>query len=192
MTTRELPGSTELALLSVAPVPFPGARLYVVGGIRIDAGFLHSLPLPEGMTLVLRRSLGQSSSPQLQSSNASLSANDLTHQLETVFAALREEPQTQSFRVNNTGSLPSQDVSILPLKGIRGEDLGTFLLLTSRQELSSLQATVIRNAVIYGCIVLLISMLAAWIIARRITRPIEKLSAAADQIATGAWDTKVE
>ena len=95
-------------------------------------------------------------------------------------------------RVDASGSLPSQDASVLPLKGIRGEDLGTFLLLTSRQELSLLEATVVRNAVATGLIVLLISVVAAWIIARRITGPVEKLSSAADQIASGAWDTRVE
>ena len=190
MTTRELPGSTELAVLSVVPVAFPGPKLYVIGGIRIDVGFLRSLTLPEGMTLVLRRSVGQSS--PLQSSNPALPVNDLTRQVETVFAALRENPERQSVRVDAMGSLPSQDVSILPLRGIRGEDLGTFLLLTSRQELSSLEATVIRNAVVAGCIVLLINVVAAWIIARRITGPVEKLSSAADQIASGAWDTRVE
>lgn len=190
MSTRELPGGTEIALLSVAPVLFPGAKVYVVGGIRIDAGFLRSLPLPDGMTLVLRRSVGQSS--PLQSSNAALSTNDLGRQLETVFAALREDPERQSVRVDATGSLPSQDASIVLLKGIRGEDLGTFLLLTSRQELSSLEATVVRNAFTAGGVVLLISVVVAWIIARRITQPIEKLSVAADQIATGDWDTHVE
>ena len=190
MSTRELPGSTELALLAVAAVPFPGPKVYVVGGIRIDAGFLRSLALPEGMTLVLRRSVGQSS--PLQSSNAALPANELTRQVEAVLASLRENPERQTVRVDASGSLPSQDVSILPLKGIRGEDLGTFLLLTSRQELSSLEATVVRNAVATGFIVLLISVVAAWIIARRITGPVEKLSSAADQIASGAWDTRVE
>lgn len=190
MSTRELPGSTDIALLSVAPVLFPGAKVYVVGGIRIDAGFLRSLPLPEGMTLVLRRSVGQSA--PLQSSNAALPPNDLSRQLESVFSTLREDPERQSIRVDATGSLPSQDVSMLPLKGIRAEDLGTFLLLSSRQELSSLEATVVRNAFTAGGIVLLISVVAAWIVARRITKPIEKLSVAADEIATGAWDTRVE
>jgi len=190
IATRDLPGSTELALLTVASVPFPGPKVYVVGGIRIDAGFLRSLTLPEGMALVLRRSVGQSS--PLQSSSAALPVNDLTRQVDAVFAALRDNPERQSVRVDASGSLPSQDASSLPLTGIRGEELGTFLLLTSRQELSSLEATVVRNAVATGLIVLLISVVAAWIIARRITGPVEKLSSAADQIASGAWDTRVE
>jgi two-component system, NtrC family, nitrogen regulation sensor histidine kinase NtrY len=190
IATRDLPGSTELALLTVAAVPFPGPKVYVVGGIRIDAGFLRSLTLPEGMALVLRRSVGQSS--PLQSSSAALPVNDLTRQVDAVFAALRDNPERESVRVDASGSLPPQDASILPLKGIRGEELGTFLLLTSRQELSSLEATVVRNAVATGFIVLLISVVAAWIIARRITGPVEKLSSAADQIASGAWDTRVE
>src|SRR5262249_49058781 len=150
IATRDLPGSTELALLTVAAVPFPGPKVYVVGGIRIDASFLHSLTLPTGMTLVLRRSVGQSA--PLQSSSAAVPENDLTRQVEAIFAALRENPEKQSVRVDAIGSLPSQDATILALKGIRGEELGTFLLLTSRQELSSLEATVVRNAVATGLI----------------------------------------
>ena len=70
IAARDLPGSTELALLTVATVPFPGPKMYVVGGIRIDAGFLRSLTLPEGMTLVLRRSVGMSSVSRSAASQA--------------------------------------------------------------------------------------------------------------------------
>ncbi|HEX6466057.1 MAG TPA: ATP-binding protein, partial [Terriglobales bacterium] len=190
LADRDLPAGTELALLDVALVPFPGTKLYVIGGIKLDDSYLRSLPLPPGMTLLLRRYLPNDSVSEASSSDSDRS--ELDKQLAPVFQELGHDPQTRSMRVAANGSLPEQDVTAIPLKGIRGDLLGVLLVANSRQELVDLRRNILRNAMLAGVSVFLVSMLAAFVFARQITRPIEELSQAADEITAGAWGAKVE
>ncbi len=188
--TREMPTGNELALLDVAGVPIAGAKLYIVGGMRLDAEFLRSITLPQGMMLVLRRYLGPNNVSEITSSERPLA--EIDQQFAPVYASLNQADSGKTIRVEATDSLPEQDVTTIPLKGIRGDSLGVLLVANSREDLISLRRRIIRNSIVAGIIVLLISIVAASLLAARMTRPIEKLSSAADEIGAGAWNTKVE
>ena len=86
----------------------------------------------------------------------------------------------------------SETFHAMPLKGRNGELLGVLLLGSSRKELVTLKRDILKTAALVSLAALLIGLLLSWWISRRITRPVEELSEAAREVATGRWDTQIE
>jgi two-component system nitrogen regulation sensor histidine kinase NtrY len=187
---EELPDGVALSMTAVRTLPVGDRNFYVVGGRRLDQNFLASLILPSSMRALLYRNLEPTFVPTaLTDAAGAVSQADL-------FQPLIEQIQKQPEEIVKTidwSSDPaaSETFHALPLKGRSGELLGVLLLGSSRKELITLKRDILKTAGLVSLAALVIGLLLSWWVSRRITRPVEELSDAAREVATGRWDTQI-
>ncbi len=80
---------------------------------------------------------------------------------------------------------------IQPLGPASAESLGTVAIGISVEPLVALGRHAVRTAVVWTALLLLVSLAAAVLLARAITRPLTALAGAADRIAGGDFDARV-
>jgi two-component system, NtrC family, nitrogen regulation sensor histidine kinase NtrY len=203
---EELPdGSTALGLFAVRSVgdAAPGVRL--IGGERLDQGFLSSLPVAPGMTIGLYSSAAPYNSDATSTNlNATTAAFDPTRLIGTNGAlpgaihyqslvdAARLSGQPASGIVDLTGNrADSLNATAIPLKDAGGGVVAVLTVALSRGSMVEAQQHI--RAIAYGIAgagILLSIVLSLWI-AARVSRPIEQLARAAEEVAGGNWDVRV-
>jgi two-component system nitrogen regulation sensor histidine kinase NtrY len=188
---EELPDGVALSMTAVRTLPVGDKNFYVVGGRRLDQNFLASLILPSGMRALLYRNLESNFvATALTDAAGSVAQADL---LQPVIEQIQKQPQEIVKTIDwNRDPASSETFHAMPLKGRNGELLGVLLLGSSRKELITLQRDILKTAALVSLAALLIGMLVSWWVSRRITRPVEELSEAAREVATGRWDTQIE
>jgi two-component system, NtrC family, nitrogen regulation sensor histidine kinase NtrY len=188
---EELPDGVALSLTAVRSVPVGEKNFYVVGGRKLDQNFLASLILPSGMRALLYRNLEPSFIPTALTDAAGTVPRP--EPLVPVIEAVQKQPE-QIVRTIDWSSDPaaSETFHAMPLKGRNGELLGVLLLGSSRKELVTLKRDILKTAALVSLVAVLIGLLLSWWVSRRITRPVEELSEAAHEVATGRWDTQIE
>ena len=195
---EDLQDSTALGLFAVRAVN-PGERaLYVVGGRRLDKDFLSALDLPPDMRVLLYQNRGDHFSPQLLIAPTGASATDAEHPGEK-FAPLVEASAKYNQEISGIVKWSSKATDdevfhAIPLRGL-GKDqplLGVLLIGNSRRSYVELKQRIRDSALLVGCggIVLAI-LLSSWA-AGRVTRPVEQLATAAQDVAAGNWNARVE
>jgi two-component system, NtrC family, nitrogen regulation sensor histidine kinase NtrY len=204
---EELPdGSTALGLFAVRAVRGSEAQVKLIGGQRLDEGFLANLPVAPGMTAGLYSDAGTAVNVDLAKGATSHavaafdptrlvgvngSLPDATH-YEGLIDAARASGQQTSGIVNPTGRREdSLNATAIPLKNQSGEVLAVLVVALSRGSMVEAQQH-IRN-ISYGVAaggILLAIALSLWI-AARFSRPIEQLARAAGEVAGGNWDVRV-
>jgi nitrogen fixation/metabolism regulation signal transduction histidine kinase len=173
--TEEVPEETVLALLSVRALPAGAGSVYLVGGQRIDKGFLDTLALSEGMRATLYRDPPPASGDPV--------------------AALAAEVRRVGREVSRTVSAPSGEQTMvhgIPLNGRSKDLLGVLLVSTSRKELFDLSwfiRTVGRVGAVAG---ILLGAVLAWWASARVTKPVRELAAGAREVASGNWSARVD
>ena len=80
---------------------------------------------------------------------------------------------------------------IRPAGDAHAETLGTVAIGVSIEPLVALRRHAVRTTVIWTALLLVVSLVAAVLLARAITRPLTSLAAAADRIAGGDFDARV-
>jgi two-component system, NtrC family, nitrogen regulation sensor histidine kinase NtrY len=188
---EELPDGVALSLTAVRSIPVGEKNFYVIGGRRLDQNFLASLILPAGMRALLYRNLEPNFVPTALTDAAG------TFSQPGPLQPVIEQVQKQTDEIVRTidwSSDPatSETFHAMPLKGRNGELLGVLLLGSSRKELVTLKRDILKTAALVSLAALLIGLLLSWWISRRITKPVEELSNAAHDVATGRWDTQIE
>ena len=186
----------QLGLLTVRELRPGDRKFYVVAGRRIDSppsperhGFLQDLVLPGETRVFLWEQPPGSAGQLLDASGEIQMPAELRPLLQKTLSAstgldqrIRLEPDGTTFNAHT-----------LPRFGRNsGRPLAVFVVATSRKQLSDLQFQ-IRNiglVVAIGGILLSIIVSGWW--AARISRPIEELSSAAQDVAAGDWKRKVE
>jgi signal transduction histidine kinase len=173
--------------------------IYVIAGRRIDRNFLSQLDLPSGMRALLYQNRGDRFSPDLLiDPSAAGTAND-GKQAATNFATLidsvRKYNQEMAGIVHRSSDQADDEVfHAIPLYGTGKEHplLGILLIGNSRRPYVELKRHIRAAAFIVGGggIVLAI-LLSSWA-AARVTRPVELLARAAQDVAAGNWKTQVE
>lgn len=188
---EELPDGVALSMTAVRTLPVGDKNFYVVGGRRLDQNFLASLILPSGMRALLYRNLEPTFVPTaLTDAAGAVSQPDL---LQPLIEQIQRQPEEVVRTIDwNRDPAASETFHAMPLKGRNGELLGVLLLGSSRKELVTLKRDILKTAGVVSLAALLIGLLLSWWISRRITRPVEELSAAAREVATGRWDTQIE
>jgi signal transduction histidine kinase len=203
---EELPdGSTALGLFAVRGVSdaSPGVRL--VGGERLDQEFLKSLPVAPGMTIGLYSNAGPYN-PDATSAdrNAAATAFDpmrLTgangalpgaiHYQSLVDAALKSVQQTSGIVDLTESRSDSLNATAIPLKDATGEVIAVLTVALSRRGMVEAQQHI--RTIAYGIAAagILLSIVFSLWIAARVSRPIEQLARAAEDVAGGNWDVRV-
>lgn len=191
---EETPQGNQLALLSVQELNDPAGsehNFFLVAGRRIDSSFLRTLVLPEDTRLLLWQQSEGSDAGELSDASGAVS---LPPALKPVIEDSRSNAIEMKRRVRFDDSRDGMFVvRAIPLTGTASRiPLAVLLVASSRRELNELQDRIRWIGLAVGVAGILLSILASRWWAKRISRPIEDLSQAAQDVAAGNWDRKVD
>lgn len=207
---EELPdGSRSLGLFAVRSVGGPGTNIHLVGGTKLDRNFINDLPIAPGMFIQLFSDPGPNGSTGFSESsgtatgattpsfdpalvNAAGSAPPDAAHYQSLIDLARRSGQPASGIVDTTGRREdSLNATAIPLKNENGRVLAVLTIALSRSGMVSAQQHIRTTAygVAAGGIVLAI-IFSLWITAR-VSRPIEQLAHAAEDVAAGNWNVRV-
>jgi len=196
---QELQDSTALGLFAVRATHAGEHPIYVIGGRRLDKNFLATLDLPADMRVLLYQNRGDHFSPDLLL-DPSLAGNtpDAAHPAEKYAAlieAVRRYNQETAGIVQWSSDRAEDEVfHAIPLRGSGGDRplLGVLLIGHSRRSYVELKRRIgVSALLVAGGGILLAILFSSWA-AARVTRPIEQLALAAQDVAAGNWNTHVE
>ncbi len=183
----DLPGEVALGLLATLTVTAGDRRLLVTGGRRLDQHFLNALVLPQGTRVLLYRNLEPEVSRQ-QLIDASGVVPEAAP-LDPLIARVRQSGQEAR---EDVAWPEAETVDALPLKGHDGTVLGVLLISSSRRELSALVTRIRWSGIGFGALGLAFGFGLSYVLASRVTRPVEQLADAARAVAAGDWNAGVD
>ncbi|HEY6359889.1 MAG TPA: HAMP domain-containing protein, partial [Vicinamibacterales bacterium] len=184
----ELPQEIALGLVAVHKVGTDDRSLYLAGGRRLDRQFLESLVLPPGMRVLLYRNLEpEVSLRQLvdPSGNASRAAA-----LVPLISRVRQTGEEASEPIEWPDG--AEAMNAIPLTGRDGRVLGVLLVGSSGRELGALVRRIRWSGVALGGLGLALGFVLSYVVASRVTRPVEQLAAAARDVADGHWEVGLD
>ncbi|MGA9391610.1 MAG: ATP-binding protein [Candidatus Sulfotelmatobacter sp.] len=203
---EQMQDGSALGLFAVRETHVGERPVYVIGGRRLDNNFLSGLDLPAGMRALLYQNRGEHFSadllidPSPSSSSADPSVTEKIRspeKLEPLIDAVRQYGQEMTAVVPWSGDQADDEVfHAIPLRGAgTGKDrplLAILLIGNSRRTYVELKRRIRSAALLVGGggIVLAI-LLSSWA-AARVTRPVEQLAQAAQEVAAGNWNAQVE
>jgi signal transduction histidine kinase len=195
-------GSAALGLFAVRAVKGAEPSVRLVGGRRLDQSFLADLPVAPGMQISLYTDVG--SDAGFDGGSAPSTAFDprrLVGAGGDVPGAARYQPLVDSARKSGqqTSSIlyltgrreESVNATAIPLRSDTGAVLAVLTVAISRAGMVQAQQHI--RAIAYGVAaggILLAIVVSLWI-AARVSRPIERLARAAEEVAGGNWDVQV-
>jgi signal transduction histidine kinase len=211
---EELPdGSTALGLFAVRAVRRTEAAgasseqaVRLVGGQRLDQTFLADLPVAPGMQVSLYRDggLNAGANPDGTPATSPTSSFDpkrlvgatgdvpgAARYQALIDSALRTGQQTSGILYLTDRREDSVSATAIPLKSDSGAVLAVLTVAISRAGMVQAQQHI--RAIAYGVAaagILLAVLFSLWI-AARISRPIEQLARAAEEVAKGNWEARV-
>ena len=170
--------------------------VYVIGGRRLDKTFLAGLDMPAGMRALLYQNRGDHFAAGLLVDPSAPPENMRPEEkMEPLVDAVRQSRQEMTSRVRWSADPAEDEVfHAIPLAGA-GKDrplLAILLIGNSRRTYVELMRH-IRSAalIVEGGGILLTILLSSWA-AARVTRPVEQLAHAAQEVAAGNWNVRVE
>ena len=208
---EELPDGATLGLFAVRVARVGEQPLYVIGGERLDQGFLSTLDIPAGTRVLLYQNLDTKWNPKslLDLNGAAAGADKIAPLVAQVRDTLQE---SQGVIHWTSDSANAEAFHAIPLTGPifsstnqsatnqssanqSGGDqqlMGVLLVGSSRRPLIELQRQIISTAMLVGSIGILVAVLASLWFAARVTRPVVSLAEAARRVAAGDLGAKVE
>ena len=190
LRAEQLPAGPVLALESVRVVRVADKNLYLVGGERLDREFLGSLTLPLGMRVLLYSNLGPGFTPAAVTDAAG--AVPAAQKLAPLIQQVQQQRQAAIATVDWNGDPADAELfHALPLMGGQDELLGVLLVGSSRRDLVALDRYIRTVALLVGGAGILLALALSGWLARRVTRPVEQLAEAAQEVAAGRWETRV-
>ena len=194
-------GSTALGLFAVHAVG--GTEVRLIGGERLDQSFLADLPVAPGMQIGLYSDANSLTATVNLSTGASapfdpgrlLGPNGTVPaavQYRNLIDAARTSGQQVSGIVSPTGRREdSLNATAIPLTNEQGNVMAVLVVAIARSGMVEAQQHI--RAIAYGVAaggILLAIAFSLWI-AARVSRPIEQLAHAAEEVAGGNWDVRV-
>ncbi len=187
-------GTSALGLFAVRAIQGAEPAVRLVGGRRVDREFLADLPAAPGMQVAFY------SGPAAVNATSTFdpkqlvgTAGDLrgAEQYRTLVESALKTGQEQT-QIISPSSNPgdSANVTAIPLKDPSDKVLAVLLVALSRAGMVEAQQHI--RAIAYGVAsggILLAIALSLWI-AARVSRPIEQLAQAAEEVAAGNWDAR--
>jgi two-component system nitrogen regulation sensor histidine kinase NtrY len=196
-------GTSVLGLFAVRAIKGAEPAVKLVGGRRLDQGFLADLPVAPGMQVGLYSDSG-SGEAGAEAGGAGSTVFDARRLVSADgnvpgaarYASLIEQARKGGQQASSVLYLtPRREGSVsataIPLKNSAGNVLAVLTVAISRSGLvaEQQQIRVIAYGVASGGILLAI-VFSLWI-AARVSRPVEELARAAEEVASGSWDTRV-
>ncbi|MGA7830123.1 MAG: ATP-binding protein [Terracidiphilus sp.] len=209
LKTEELPdGSTTLGLFTNRAVgssePNTSQPVRILGGKRLDQSFLANLPVVPEMQIALYKDADKSPAtvqPSLGPDGSLFDPKRLicaagevpnAERYETLIRSAINSSQQTSAIINLTDQREdSVSATAIPLKDNTGKVLAVLTVAISRGGMIQTQQHI--RAIAYGVAAggILLAILASLWIAARVSRPIEQLARAAEEVAAGNWETSV-
>ena len=198
---EELPDGATLGLFAVRVTRVGEQPLYVIGGERLDQGFLSTLDIPAGTRVLLYQNLDAQWNPKaLLDLNGPAAGVD---KIAPLVAKVRDTLQESQGVIHWTSDSADAEVfHAIPLtgpspnaasqSGTNPRLMGVLLVGSSRRPLIELQRRVVSTAMLVGGAGILVAVLASLWFAARVTRPVVSLAEAARRVAAGDLDAKVE
>jgi len=194
---EELQDSTGLGLLAVRETRISEHPVYVIGGRRLDKNFLSALDLPADMRVLLyqNRSDHFSSDALLDPSGNGPDPARPANKLASLIDEVRQHNQEMTASVSWSSDQGDDELfHAIPLRGA-GKDrplLGILLVGNSRRSYVELKRRITGSALLVGGGGTILAILLSSWAAARVTRPVEQLARAAEDVAAGHWDAQVE
>src|ERR1017187_9533656 len=213
---EELPDGATLGLFAVRVARVGEQPLYVIGGERLDQGFLSTLDIPAGTRVLLYQNLDAKWNPKsLLDLNGPAAGVD---QIAPLVAQVRDTPQESQRVIHWTSDSADAEVfHAIPLTGpifsttnqislnqgslnqgslnqppANQQLMGVLLGGRSRRPLIELQRQIVSTAMLGGGAGIFVAVLASLWFAARVTRPVVSLAEAARRVAAGDLAAKVE
>jgi len=195
---EELQDSNALGLFAVRASGISERPIYVVGGRRLDKKFLSALDLPADMRVLLYQNRSDHFSPDLLLDPSAASGPEAARPAEkfaTLIESVRRHDQEMTGIVS-WSSDPAEDevFHAIPLRGA-GKDhslLAILLVGNSRRSYVELKRRIRASALLVGGGGIFLAILLSSWAAAKVTRPVEELARAAQDVAAGNWDTRVQ
>jgi len=190
---EELPDGVALSLTAVRTATVGEKTVYIIGGRRLDQNFLASLVLPTGMRALLYRNLDQGfvASALTDSNGVVPQADQFQLLIENSQRQTQPAMLVKTIQWSNDPS-SAETFHAIPLTGRSNELLGVLLLGSPQRELVLLRRNILTTASAVASAAILIGLLLAWWVSKRITRPVEELVNGARDVASGRWDTHID
>src|ERR1700686_1335791 len=203
---EKLPDSATLGLFAVRTARVGEQPLYVIGGERLDQGFLSTLDIPTGTRVLLYQDLDTRWNPKslLDLNGPAAGADKIAPRVLRVADPLQES-QAVIHRTSDpadaevfhaiplTGpNLNGANQSLANQSGVSQQLMGVLLVGSSRRPLIELQRQVVSPAMGVRGAGTLVAVLASLWFAARVTRPVVSLAEAARRVAAGDLGAKVE
>lgn len=198
---EELQDHPALGLFAVRTIHVGEHPVYVIGGRRLDRDFLSALDLPAGMRVLLYLNHGDHSGSE-SLINPSRSAetpetNRPADQIAALIEAIRQNNQETTAIVHWSSDRADDELfHAIPLQGASNASpkplLGILLVGNSRRSYVELERRIRTTALLVGGSGILLAILLSSWAAARVTRPVERLAGAAQEVAAGNWNARVE
>jgi signal transduction histidine kinase len=196
---EELQDSTALGLFAVRATRIAEHPVYVVGGRQLDKNFMTGLDLPADTRVLLYQNRSDHFSadslldPSASGNGAAVArpADKFAHLIE----AVQQYNQEMSGIVSWSSDQSDDEVfHAIPLRGT-GKDRPLLVILlvgNSRRSYVELKRRIRASALLAGGSGIILAILLSSWVAARVTRPVVQLARAAQDVAAGNWDTRVE
>ncbi len=208
LKTEDLPDGTSalgiFAIRSVGHSENSTQPILLLGGKRLDRSFLSDLPVAPGMQISLYRDADTTPTTD----QPALGPDIVLFDPKRLIGASGEVPNSARYEnlIRSTIHSGQQTSAILyltghredsvsataiPLKSNTGAVLAVLIVTISRSGMVQAQQHI--RAIAYGVAaggILLAIVCSLWI-AARVSRPIERLALAAEEVASGNWETRV-
>lgn len=195
---QDLQETTALGLLAVRATRVSEHPIYVIGGRRLDKNFLSALDLPADMRALLYQNRGDHFSADLLLDPSAGSGSNEIHPADKyapLVEAVRQSNQEMTFKISWSADQADDELfRAIPLRGV-GKDrplLGILMIGTSQRSYVELKRHIRASALLVGGSGIVLAILLSSWAAARVTRPVEQLARAAQNVAAGNWDTRVE
>ena len=188
---EELPSGSTLGLFAVRAAGVGEQPLYVIGGERLDQGFLSTLDIPAGTRVLLYQNLDANWDPKslLDLNGPAAGADKIAPLVEQVRRSRQESRGVIRWTADPADA---ESFHAMPLTGPHQQLMGVLLVGSSRRPLVELQRQVLSTAMLVGGAGILVAILASLWFAARITRPVVSLAEAARRVAAGDLYAKVD
>jgi two-component system, NtrC family, nitrogen regulation sensor histidine kinase NtrY len=183
----EFPNDVALGLVATRSVASGEGRIVLVGGRRLDDRFLKTLVLPAGTRVLLYRDVEpEISHRQLVDASGVVADSQPFEPLIERVRQTRLDARSQIARSGDTES-----VAAIPLQAPDGAVRGVLLVASSGRELAALVNRIRWSGLLFGALGLIVGWGFSYVVAARVTRPVEELADAARAVAVGRWDVQV-
>lgn len=184
----EMPSEPALALVAIRTVEAGDRRLYLAGGRRVNESLLASIGSAAGARVLLYRNLepGFSSQQLIDAAGKVPDAN----RLEPLISRVRLLDREGTERVEWPDG--PETFQGIPLAGSSGAVLGVLLVGSSGRELNALVSGIRSSGLLFGGLGIALGLVLSWIVASRVTGPVEELAAGARAVAGGDWNVRVD